>query len=138
MSVPRPAMLVEMVTAPVAARLRDDFRFALVVLGVEHVMLDAGLLELVGDALGFLDRDRADQHRLPALVAVADFLDHGVELFVLGLVNDVVIVDADHRLVGRNHDHVEIVDFLELDRLGVGRAGHARRASCTCGSSSER
>ena len=67
-------------------------------------MLDAGLLELVGDPLGLLDRHGADQHRLPALVAILDLLDYGVELFVLGLVNDVVMVDADHRLVGRR-DH---------------------------------
>ncbi len=91
-----------------AAGLGDDFRFALMVLGVQHVMLDAGLLELVGDTLGLLDRDRADQHRLAAFVAVADFLDHGVELLRLGLVDDVVIVDADHRLIGRDHDHVEL------------------------------
>ena len=110
-----------------AAGLRNDFRFALVVLRVQHEMLDAGLFELVGDALGLLDRNRADQHRLPALVAVADFLDHGVELLVFGFVNDVVIVDADHRLIGRNHDHLEAVNFLELDRFRVGRAGHARQ-----------
>ena len=87
-------------------------------------MFDPGLLELVGDPLGLLDRHRADQHRLAAFVAVLDLLDHRVELLVLGLVDDVVIVDADHRLVGRDDDDVEIVDFLELGRLGVGGAGH--------------
>ena len=93
------------------AGLGDDFRFALMVLGVQHVMLDAGFFELFGDALGLFDRDRADQHRLAAFVAVADFLDHGVELLAFGFVNDVVIVDADHRLIGRNHDHVEAGKF---------------------------
>ncbi len=46
MSVPRPAMLVEIVTALKPARLRDDLGLALMILRVEHVMLDAGLLEL--------------------------------------------------------------------------------------------
>ncbi len=108
----------------VAPRLGDDFGLALVILGVEHEMLDAGLLELFRHPLGLFDRNRADQHRLSALVAILDFLDHRVELLVLGLVDDVVIVDADHRLVGRNDHHVEPVDFAELDRLGVGGSGH--------------
>ena len=59
------------------------------------------------------------------LVALGDLLDHGVELLALALVDDVGVVDADHRLVGRHDDDVELVDLLELDRLGVGRAGHA-------------
>ena len=45
MSVPRPAMLVAMVTAPSASGLRDDVRFLLVELRVEHLVLDAALGE---------------------------------------------------------------------------------------------
>ena len=55
-----------------AARLRDDARFALVLLGVEHLVRDAGLFQDVGDGFGFFDRDRADQDRLTAFVKVAD------------------------------------------------------------------
>src|SRR5579871_3304489 len=110
-----------------APGLGDDLGLALVVLGIEHGMPDAGLLELIGHALGFLDRYRADQHRLPALVAVLDFLDNRVELLVLGFIHDVVVVDANHRLVGRHHDHVEAVNLLELGGLGVGGAGHPRQ-----------
>ena len=111
-------------TPPEAAGLSHDLGLAFMVLGVEHGVFDPGLLELVGDPLGLFDRHGADQHRLSALVAILDLLDHGVELFVLALVNDVVIVDPDHRLVSRRDHDVEAVDFLELGRLGVGRAGH--------------
>ena len=52
-----------------APGLRDDGRFALVILGVQHFVLDAHLLENAGEPLGLLDRDGADQHRLALLVA---------------------------------------------------------------------
>ena len=45
MSVPRPAMLVEIVERAFAARLRHDLGLARVLLGVQDVVLDAGLLE---------------------------------------------------------------------------------------------
>ena len=44
MSVPRPAMLVAMVTVPRLAGLGDDLGLALVVLGVQDVVLDAAPL----------------------------------------------------------------------------------------------
>ena len=40
MSVPRPAMLVAMVTLPLAARLGDDLGFPLVVLRIQHIVRD--------------------------------------------------------------------------------------------------
>ena len=46
-----------------AARLRDDLRFLLVVLGVEHDVLDAAQLQQLRQPLRLLDRDRADQDR---------------------------------------------------------------------------
>ena len=52
-----------------AARLRDDKRLALVILGVQHFMPDAHPLEHARELFGFLDRDRAHQHGLALLVA---------------------------------------------------------------------
>src|SRR5216683_1343620 len=109
----------------VTPRLRDDLGLAFVVLRVEDVMLDPGFLKLVRNALRLFDRYRADQHRLATLATVLDLLDYRVELFRLGLVDHVVIVFADHRHVGGNHGDVEVVDFPELDRLGICSTGHA-------------
>ena len=50
MSVPRPAMLVAMVTAFGPAGLGDDLRLALVLLGVEHFVRDAGFDQLARTA----------------------------------------------------------------------------------------
>ena len=100
-------------------------RLALVLLGIQHLVRDALLLQQPGEKLGGLDRGRADQHRLLALDAVADVLDDRLELVLLRQVHEVRHVLADHRLVGRDHDHFEAVDLQELRRLGVRRAGHA-------------
>jgi hypothetical protein len=110
-----------------AAGLGDDMRLALVLLGVEHFVRDAGGGELVGEQFRGLDRGGADQRRLAALVAVLDVLDHGVELRFLGQVDEVGAVLADHRAVGRDHHHFQAVDGLEFVGLGVRRAGHARQ-----------
>ncbi len=74
--------------------------------------------------LRLLDRHGADQHRLAALPALLDHLDDGVVLLTRRPVDLVVVVDADARHVGRNIDHFQLVDLVELARLGHRRAGH--------------
>ena len=56
-----------------AARLRDDFGFALVLFGVQNVVLDAFALEECGKLLGFFDRYRADENGLALVVEALDF-----------------------------------------------------------------
>jgi hypothetical protein len=55
-----------------APGLCDHARFALVLLGVEYLVRDAGFFQNGGDGFGFFDRDGADKHRLAALVKVAN------------------------------------------------------------------
>ncbi len=62
----------------------------------------------------------------PRSLGLADLLDDRVPLLLGRAVDEVGPVVADHRLVGRDDDDVELVDLVELGRLGVGRAGHAR------------
>jgi hypothetical protein len=108
------------------ARVLDDVRLALVLLGVQHVVVDVMLAQHAGDQLGAFDRRGADQHRLAAFHAVLDVLDDGLVLVVLREIDEVRVILADHRLVGGDHDHFQAVDLHELRRLGVRRAGHAR------------
>ena len=109
-----------------AAGVGDHVRLALVLLGVEHVVLDRFLLQQPGQVLGGLDRGGADQHRLLAGHAVADVVDDRRELVRLPQVDEIGGILADHRPVRGNHHHLEAVDLQELGRLGIGRAGHAR------------
>ncbi len=114
-------------TAPRLAGLGDRLALALGVLrlGVEHHVLDAPALQLAREQLRDLDRDRADEHRLPLLVTALDLVDHRGPLAVLGLVDLVVLVRADHRHVGGDVDDLELVDLHELSGLGERRTGHA-------------
>ena len=127
MSTPRPAMLVAIVTAPGRAGLGDRLALALGVLGlgVEHGVRDAALAQLLGQQLGDLDRDRADEHRLALLVALGDLARDRRPLAVHGLEDLVVLVLADHVPVGRDLDHRQLVDLHELVGLGEGGARHA-------------
>ncbi|OAG65283.1 hypothetical protein BIM11_6192 [Burkholderia pseudomallei] len=108
------------------ARLGDDRRFARVLLRVQHLVRQARLLEQVRQQLRVLDRRRADEHGLAALVALADVADHRVVALLRGLVDLILLVDPLRRPVGRDHDRLEAVDLVEFVRLGVRRARHAR------------
>ena len=56
---------------------------------------------------------------------LGDVLGDGLVLRLLGAVDEVGLVDAHHRTVGRDRDDAELVDLVELRGLGHGRAGHA-------------
>ena len=60
--------------------LGDDFGFFLVLLGVEHLVFDAGFVQIFAEALGGLDGDGADEDGLVALVALLNRADDGVPL----------------------------------------------------------
>src|SRR5439155_21750085 len=81
------------------AGLGHDLALALRVLGlgVEHGVLDAAPVQLRGQQFGDLDRDGADEDRLLALVARRDLAPDCDPLAVLGLVDLIVAVVADHR-----------------------------------------
>ena len=59
---------------PWPAGLHNDLSFAFVILRIEHLMLDLALLEQSREKLGGLDRSRAHEHGLIALLTVDDVL----------------------------------------------------------------
>ena len=105
--------------------LRDDRRFALVVLGVQHLVRNAVLLEQFRQVLRLLDAGGADEDRLPVRVAFDDVLDDGVVLGVLGAVHEVRVVESNHVAIGRDRHNAELVDLAELGGFGHRRACHA-------------
>ena len=109
------------------AGLRDDLGLARGVLGlgVQDGVLDPALLQTLAQQLRDLHRDRADQHRLPVLVARRDLPRDRAPLAVLGLVDLIVAIVAEHVHVGRDLHDRQLVDLHELGRLRQRRAGHA-------------
>ena len=81
-----------------AAGLRDDRRLTLVLLGVEHLVADAVLAQLLGEVLRLLDGHGADEDGLALRVALDDVRDDGVVLRLLGLVDEVA---WSTRIIGR-------------------------------------
>ena len=66
-----------------------------------------------------------DEHRLAGRVARGDLALDRRPLAVLGLVDLIVAIGADHRAVRRDLDDRQVVDLHELGGLGQRRAGHA-------------
>ena len=120
-------MFVATVTDAETAGLRDDLGLTGVLLGVEHLVGDAALLERAAERLGLLHRHRADEHRLAGLDALGDVVDDGVELAVLVLEDEVALVVADDRHVRGDGHHLELVGAHELGGLGDRGAGHPRQ-----------
>jgi hypothetical protein len=79
------------------AGLGHDVGLARVLLGVEHLVRQLFLGQQLVDDFGVLDRGRAHQHRLAALVAFADVRSRR-RTFLGGLVDAVELVVA---LAGR-------------------------------------
>ena len=108
-----------------ASGLGDDLGFSLMLLGVKDVVFYAVPAQKAGKSFRFFDGNRADQDGLAALVAFLDLFDDRSELFFLGSVDDIRIIQPDHVAIGRDHVDVEIVDLGKLRRFRVRRAGHA-------------
>ena len=91
----------------------------------EVVLLPAVGAQQLGELLGLLDGGGADQDRLAALLAVLDQGEDRAVLLLGGAIDLVVVVEPRQRHVGRDLQHFETVDVVELVRLGERRAGHA-------------
>ena len=125
MSVPRPAMLVAMVTIfgrPACATISASRACCLAFSTWCGELL---LLQHPREQLRVLDRRGADQHRLAALVAVLHVVDDRLVLLLRGDVDLVQVGPRGPSAVRRDQHRLEAVDLLELERLGVGGAGHA-------------
>ena len=88
-------------------------------------MLDPLARQELGQVLGRLDRDRADEDGLARPRALLDVAHDRGELALLRLEDEVVLVGAGDVDVGGDLDDGEVVDLDELLLLGLRRTGHA-------------
>ena len=128
MSTPRPAMLVAIVTANgrPASAITSPSRSACSGFAFSTECLMPRSVELAARAPRRpRPRSCPTSTGWPVRVALLDLVDDGGPLAVLGLVDLVVLVVADHRPVRGDLDDLELVDLHELGGLGERRAGHA-------------
>ena len=109
----------------IATSLGHDMGLALVVLGVEDLVRDTALSEGGGQFLGALDGDGAHQDRLALGVTTLNVVGNGVVLGLDGAVDQVLVVNTLHGLVGGNDLDGQLIDLAELGVLGERRTGHA-------------
>ena len=107
------------------SRLRHDIRLTLVLLRVQDFVLDARLAEHAAEHFGLVDVGRAYQHRLSGAAALPDFAHDGAVLRVLVRVDEVLVVLPDHRHVGGDFNHFQLVYLPELFALGCCRSRHS-------------
>ena len=127
MSVPRPAMLVATVTAPMRpacatiAASRAWFFALRTSCWTPFLASRRERYSLFSTLVG------ADEHRLAVARGARRCPRRPASNFAgLVLVDEVGLVLADHRLVGRDRHDAELVGRHELGGLGLGGAGHAR------------
>ena len=106
------------------ARLGDDLCLELVLFRVQDVVFDAAQFQHAAQQFRNLDRGGTDQHRTALLDQFIDLFDHRRIFLAFGAVNQVVLVVADDRTVGRDDYDVQFVNVPELTRFGFGRTGH--------------
>ena len=121
-----------------AAGLGDDLGFLRVVLGVQHDVLDAALAQQGRQPLGLLDRHRADQRRPARLLLLEDVADDRLVLLPLGAVDEVGLLDALQRAVGRDRPPRRGCRSWRTRPPRSRPCRSCPTASCTCGSSSGR
>src|SRR5450756_759589 len=97
-----------------AACLGDDLRFFLVILGIENLMLDAKLLQIMAEPFGFLDGTCAYEDRLPFFMPGLDLAEKRVQFAALGAVDFIIRILAPHWTVRGYLEDIKSVDFLEL------------------------
>ena len=104
-----------------------DVSFALVELGVQHLVRNVAELEHTAQQFAHVHTCCTYQHGAAGQAHLFDFFNDGTIFFALRLVNAVVHVDALHRPVGGDFHHVELVDIPELAGFRDGRTRHARQ-----------
>ena len=105
--------------------LRDDVRFAFVLFGVQNIVRNLRLCEQIGQQFRGFNRGRTNQCRLTALHAVFDVFNHRLEFFLCRAIDQILLISANDRAIGRNDHGFQTVNLLEFVGFGVRRAGHA-------------
>ncbi len=109
-------------------RILDHIRFTLMLLRVEHRVLDLVLpCQHLRDHLGTIHRGRPDQDWTTSVMERLDLIDDRFPLVLLAQVHQVIMIMTRDRLIRRDRNHIKVVDIMELLRFGIRSTGHPRK-----------
>src|SRR3972149_176020 len=83
------------------------------------------LAEIGGEELVFFDRNSANQYRLALPVQFFYFFGNRLELSFFRLKNEVIMVLAHYRTIGRNYDNIQTVNLQKFLSRSFSRTSHA-------------
>src|SRR5690606_39764090 len=98
------------------ASLSYNLRFPRVLFCVQYIVWNLLRLQHPAQQFTYLDRSGTNKHRPSGIAQGFNLIDHRLALFSLGLVNKILPVVADHWEVGRNRNHIQLVDAPKLCR----------------------
>ena len=111
--------------SPFLACFSHNFRFTIVLFGVEHIVDNFSCPKHSRQSLRDLDACCADKHRLPFVLQLLNLQSNGIVLFTSGLVDKIFSVLPHNAGIRRNDNNIKFVDFIKLRRFGFCSTGHA-------------
>ena len=109
------------------AGLDDNDGLSCMLFGVEHLVFETVLsLKSLREHFAFFNTDRSDEQWPAGRADLVDLFHDGIELLFHRLVNDILAVIPDARLIRRNDDDFELVDIHEFVGFGGRGARHSR------------
>src|SRR5271157_728582 len=108
------------------ARLSNNLSLAFMLLRVQYMVRDPFAFEHLSQTFRLVYGQGTDKNRTAHRVQLLDLLGSRFEFFLFRPVDHVRMIRADERPVGRNDNHVKVVDLLELQRFSISSTGHAR------------
>ena len=107
-----------------ATRLRYNFGFALVLLGIQNIVLEFAQCHHTAQQFRGFNRSRSHQNRPARFHQTSYLIDDGGVLLSFGLVNQILFVFANNRTMGRNDHHIQLINLPQFAGLCFGRTGH--------------
>ena len=105
----------------------NNFCFFLVMLCIEHRMLDTFFLEHIGYLFRDIYRNSTDQHRLSLFMKLFNLTDDSLVFGRNILVNKIREVVTDHIFMGRDYNHIKVINFLKFCSFCICRTCHASK-----------
>ena len=102
----------------------DDRRFAFVMLCIENLVWNTIFLEHCREFLRLIHTRSSDQYWLTGCVTFHNVFEHRTKLCLSGSVNQVSVVLPHHVAVCWDRNNPQIIDLIELGRLGHCGSGH--------------